>query len=81
LITNISFGNSNKLSIGVIDKFLFGGKYDDINPEWYLNVGTVLVYIYINIILLALNYTYQHSNNTSNDDNDIDGRIIEIIDW
>jgi hypothetical protein len=43
LISNADFGNSTKEDIPEAIKFLFGGKYGDIDAKWCQNIGIVLV--------------------------------------
>ena len=42
LITNIDFNYNSPSEISSL-QFLFGGKYSDISPEWFKNVGTVIL--------------------------------------
>lgn len=46
LITNIDFGNATRNDAPETIRFLFGGKYGDIDSKWCQNIGIVLVYNY-----------------------------------
>ncbi|CAD8179160.1 unnamed protein product [Paramecium octaurelia] len=51
LITNIDFGNSTRDDAPQAIRFLFGGKYGDIDSKWCQNIGIVLLLtLLINIL-------------------------------
>ncbi|CAD8115219.1 unnamed protein product [Paramecium primaurelia] len=51
LITNIDFGNSTRNDAPETIRFLFGGKYGDIDSKWCQNIGIVLLLtLLINIL-------------------------------
>lgn len=43
LVINSDFGAQDNKDIPSQIKFLFGGQYNDLTPEWFNNVGTVLL--------------------------------------
>ncbi|CAD8102239.1 unnamed protein product [Paramecium sonneborni] len=55
LITNVDFGNSTRNDAPEAIRFLFGGKYGDIDSKWCQNIGIVLLLtLLINILTQPL---------------------------
>jgi len=55
LLINIKFKFTDNYNVPSFIYFLFSGKYTDLTPEWFVNVGSIIITtMLINIVVTPL---------------------------